>query len=250
VASVLAPVVAPLAPVIAPIAQVIAPVIAPVASVLAPVTTPLAPVLGPVIAPVAAVLPPLNTVLPTITNPTTPNEWVEAPSAAVPPKATYAAPAAAKPSAPSAATTSTPSLGNATTPATKAPSTTPSVTAAGPQRDASAPLWTTPSLVGWDAGSQLDKLAAAVASGSPAPTASANGVTRPGGGGGIPGSPPGAPCSAAGSAGSAGGLSTGSWAAVGVSPTACFPAPTLRPHRPSLALWRPMVFVSLQERPG
>jgi hypothetical protein len=45
-------------------------------------------------------------------------------------------------------------------------------------------------------------------------------------------------------------VSSGAWAALGVSPVACLPSPELHPHRLSPALWRPMAFVSLQERPG
>jgi hypothetical protein len=107
----------------------------------------------------------------------------------------------------------------------------------------STPLWTSPRLIGLDAASQLKQLAA--------PTARAG--SQPNGSGGTaPGAPFGPPCNnaAGAAAGSAGGPSSGAWAALGVSPVTCRPSPELRTQRLSPALWRPMAFVSLQERPG
>jgi hypothetical protein len=116
-----------------------------------------------------------------------------------------------------------------------------------------APAWTSPSLIGPNANAQLRDLAAALAQGaSSSPTATADWATAPrrGAGGSAPGSPEGPPCSAGGSAAAGGGAASGAWAAVPVGPLACRPAHELRPNRLSTALWRPMVFLALQERPG
>jgi hypothetical protein len=68
-----------------------------------------------------------------------------------------------------------------------------------------------------------------------------------------PMSPPSAPASGVGlgAIGGSGGLSSfGPWVAVLAALVASWAAQALRRHHPSVALWRPMAFVSLLERPG
>jgi hypothetical protein len=55
---------------------------------------------------------------------------------------------------------------------------------------------------------------------------------------------------AAGGAAGGDGFGPGGWAAVLVALLGCCAAASMRPHRQSLALWRPLAFVSIQERPG
>jgi hypothetical protein len=187
-------------------------------------------VLGPVTGVAAPVLPSVDV-------------WVATPSVGstgVGTVATQSAPAAvATEAAPAAAATQAAPV----SPRTQLPATT-------HQGDDAAPLWTSSTLIGHDAPAQLATLAAAVGTRAQATPKAA--VPASGGGGSTPGTPtPGSPCNAGlGAAGPGGGLSSGSWAALGVTPAACRPATTLEPHPPSPALWRPTVFISLQERPG
>jgi hypothetical protein len=143
-----------------------------------------------------------------------------------------------------AATTATDGAGSHTTAAARAP-----------QPTAGAPSWTSPALLGLDAPAQLQKLAAAYA---PRPSAQGaslepapGGLSPRGGGGGSPLAPAGpAPC-AAGAAGTAGGGPTsGAWAGLAVTPSGCAAPRLTQLLLPSPALWRPLAFVSIQERPG
>jgi hypothetical protein len=66
---------------------------------------------------------------------------------------------------------------------------------------------------------------------------------------------PGAPSAPVGVGGPAGGAAlagpaSGGWCAMLVALLACAGVAGLRRHRFSLAVWRPVAFVSLQERPG
>jgi hypothetical protein len=118
------------------------------------------------------------------------------------------------------------------------------------QATTSTPPWTSPQLIGLDAASQLNDLAATVNPASAAPAARGSYQSHSSGAS-APHAPSGPPCNAGGAAGgSAGSASSGAWAGLGVSPVVCLPSPELRPQRLSSALWRPMAFVSLQERPG
>jgi hypothetical protein len=56
--------------------------------------------------------------------------------------------------------------------------------------------------------------------------------------------------SAVAGAGAAGFWAGGAWAAVLVTLLGCCAASARRPHRLAPALWRPLAFVSIQERPG
>jgi hypothetical protein len=56
--------------------------------------------------------------------------------------------------------------------------------------------------------------------------------------------------SGAATGGAAGGIGFGGMAAILVTLMLCWAASAMRPHRLVPALWRPMAFVSIQERPG
>jgi hypothetical protein len=91
---------------------------------------------------------------------------------------------------------------------------------------------------------------AAIGSASTAP-AEPEGRQAGGAGGSAPGAPSPPPCSGSGSSGgSAGGAFPGAWAAVLAGSAECKPAAEPARNRLSPALWRPIAFVSLQERPG
>jgi hypothetical protein len=114
------------------------------------------------------------------------------------------------------------------------------------------PRWTSPRLIGPNAAAQLQTLAASLDPTAVQPRAaeaSATATAADGAGGG-PRTPSGPPCNAGGSSGAASGFAAGSWAALPASPLTCKPAHELRPNRLSTALWRPTVFLALQERPG
>ena len=84
-----------------------------------------------------------------------------------------------------------------------------------------------------------------------APAAARAPVAPQGGAPAAPGTPHAPPCNlGASGVGGAGGLGAGGWAALSVNPLGCGPPKALRPHRLPAALWRPIAFVSLQERPG
>jgi hypothetical protein len=61
---------------------------------------------------------------------------------------------------------------------------------------------------------------------------------------------PGAPCNAGGTSASGAGGTSGGWVAVPATRVVCWPASALRRLQLPAALWRPVAFVSLQERPG
>jgi hypothetical protein len=233
-----APVIAPVAGVVAPVVQAVAPVIAPVAGVVAPVAQVIAPIaspLAPVIAPITGTAPGSGTVAP-VNGPTGSGEWVgqDPVGSSVASRAGGAATA----TAPTASWTQE---------AADAAET------ADGSSTSTAPRWTSPSLRGHDAASQLQILAASLAPGQSLPTAQAgNGTaTRSGSGGSIPGTPSGpSPCNAGGPAGGTGIGLSGAWAALPVSSLGCAPTHELRPNRLPTVIWRPTVFLALQERPG
>jgi hypothetical protein len=213
-------VVAAVAPVIAPVAGAIAPV----AQVIAPVVAPLAPTTGTAPSATAAVA--------AVNAPAGSGEWVaQAPVASRAGSSGSAAPAATV--VENAPDTAEPADGSTA---------------------ATAPQWTSPSLVGPNAAAQLQTLARSLEPANlPITRAGDATATRTASGGGsIPGSPSGpSPCNAGGSAGSGGtGLSSGAWAALFASPYRCAPTHELRPIRLPTVIWRPTVFLALQERPG
>jgi hypothetical protein len=232
-----APVIAPVVGVVAPVVQAVAPVIAPVAGVVAPVAQVIAPIaspLAPVIAPITGTAPGSGTVAP-VNGPTGSGEWVG--QDPVGSSVVSRAGGAATATAPTASWTQ--EAADAAEPADGSTSST-------------APRWTSPSLRGHAAASQLQTLAASLAPGQSLPTAQAGSAARSGSGGSIPGTPSGpSPCNAGGSGGGIGtGLSSGAWAALPVSSLGCAPTNELRPNRLPTVIWRPTVFLALQERPG
>jgi hypothetical protein len=140
----------------------------------------------------------------------------------------------------------------AATPAVEAPDS--AEAADGSTSRPQARSWTSSGLSGPGAAAQLQKLAASLAPGHQSiAVANADRGAQSGGSSapGSPGAPSGPPCNAGGIAGTAGGGAlSGGWAAIPARALGCAPAHELRPNRLPTFIWRPAVFLSLQERPG
>jgi hypothetical protein len=116
--------------------------------------------------------------------------------------------------------------------------------------NSSAPAWTSPALIGPHALAGFKTLAAGIepAAGTP-PVQGGNNAIGAGGGDSAPAAP-GAPCNGGSTSASGVGGPSGGWVAVPVTRVVCWPASALRRLQLPAALWRPVAFVSLQERPG